>query len=77
MLRTAQGLERLGPLKQAVTQPPPSGRLPQAVQGEQLAIRRFLPCISNCVSILTPGSATQSLAACAFFADLEDVEPGC
>ena len=36
----------------------------------QLAIRRFRPCISNSVSILTPGYATQSMAGRAFIADL-------
>jgi hypothetical protein len=42
-----------------------------APEGQQLAIRRFRPRISNRVSILTPGYATQSLAARAFISDLE------
>lgn len=41
-------------------------------QGQQrLAIRRFRPRISNSVSILTPGYATQSVVARAFIADLK------
>src|SRR6056297_3114026 len=36
----------------------------------QLAIRRFRPCISNSVSILTPGYATQSMPGRPFIADL-------
>ena len=37
----------------------------------RLAIRRFRPRISNSVSILTPGYATQSMAGRAFITDLE------
>jgi DNA-binding transcriptional LysR family regulator len=47
------------------------GHLMVAPEGQQLAIRRFRPRISNRVSILTPGYATQSLAARAFISDLE------
>src|SRR6056297_1594065 len=43
----------------------------QAPTGHALAIRRFRPRISNSVSILTPGFATQSLAARAFITDLQ------
>jgi len=43
----------------------------QAPEGARLAMRRFCPRISNSVSILTPGYATQSLAARAFISDLE------
>ncbi|MBV2361501.1 LysR family transcriptional regulator [Thalassococcus sp. CAU 1522] len=45
--------------------------LMQAPQDARLVIRRFRPRISNSVSILTPGYATQSLAARAFISDLE------
>lgn len=44
--------------------------LVQAPENERLAIRRFRPRVSNSVSILTPGYATQSLAGQAFIADL-------
>jgi DNA-binding transcriptional LysR family regulator len=37
----------------------------------RLSIRRFVPRISNSVSILTPGYATQSMAGRAFIADLQ------
>ncbi|MCR9151411.1 MAG: LysR substrate-binding domain-containing protein [Rhodobacteraceae bacterium] len=43
----------------------------QAPEPARLSIRRFRPRISNSVSILTPGYATQSLVARAFIADLE------
>ncbi|KNX43118.1 HTH-type transcriptional regulator CynR [Roseovarius tolerans] len=43
----------------------------QAPTDHALAIRRFRPRISNSVSILTPGFATQSLAASAFITDLQ------
>ncbi len=43
----------------------------QAPAGARLAIRRFRPRISNSVSILTPGYATQSMAGRAFIADLQ------
>ena len=42
----------------------------QAPEGARLAIRRFLPRISNSVSILTPGYATRSMVSDAFIADL-------
>jgi DNA-binding transcriptional LysR family regulator len=42
----------------------------QAPAADRLAIRRFEPRISNSVSILTPGYATQSMAGSAFVADL-------
>jgi len=42
----------------------------QAPEGNRLTIRRFRPRISNSVSILTPGYATQSMASRAFIADL-------
>lgn len=45
--------------------------LMQAPDGARLAIRRFRPRITNSVSILTPGYATQSLPARAFIADLQ------
>ena len=44
--------------------------LTQAPANERLAIRRFRPHISNCVSILTPGYATQSMAGQAFIGEL-------
>lgn len=44
--------------------------LTQTPESERLAIRRFRPRISNSVSILTPGYATQSMAGQAFIADL-------
>ncbi len=43
----------------------------QAPEDSRLVIRRFSPRISNSVSILTPGYATQSLPARAFITDLE------
>ena len=43
----------------------------QTPEGTRLAIRRFRPRISNSVSILTPGYATQSMAGRAFITDLE------
>lgn len=43
----------------------------QAPEESRLVIRRFRPRISNSVSILTPGYATQALPARAFIADLE------
>ena len=43
----------------------------QAPEDSRLVIRRFSPRISNSVSILTPGYATQSLPARAFIAVLE------
>lgn len=43
----------------------------QAPEDSRLVIRRFSPRISNSVSILTPGYATQSLPARAFIAALE------
>ena len=43
----------------------------QAPEAARLAIRRFRPRISNSVSILTPGYATQSMASRAFVADLQ------
>lgn len=42
----------------------------QAPEPARLSIRRFRPRISNGVSILTPGYATQSMASRAFIADL-------
>ena len=45
--------------------------LQQAPEPARLAIRRFRPRISNSVSILTPGYATQSIAGRAFIADLQ------
>ncbi|NCQ24058.1 MAG: LysR family transcriptional regulator [Rhodobacteraceae bacterium CG17_big_fil_post_rev_8_21_14_2_50_63_15] len=47
------------------------GHLLQAPESTRLSIRRFLPRISNSVSILTPGYATQSMVARAFIEDLE------
>lgn len=44
--------------------------LKQAPENERLAIRRFSPHISNSVSILTPGYATQSMAGQAFIGEL-------
>jgi len=43
----------------------------QAPAEGRLAIRRFRPRISNSVSILTPGYATQSMVSRAFIADLK------
>lgn len=43
----------------------------QAPESARLAIRRFRPRISNSVSILTPGYATQSMAGRAFIVDLQ------
>lgn len=43
----------------------------QAPEGARLTIRRFRPRISNSVSILTPGYATQSIAGRAFISDLQ------
>ena len=43
----------------------------EAPEGARLAIRRFRPRISNSVSILTPGYATQSMAGRAFIRELE------
>lgn len=45
--------------------------LSQVSETARLSIRRFRPRISNSVSILTPGYATQSMAAQAFIADLQ------
>lgn len=45
--------------------------LAQAPESERLSIRRFRPQISNSVSILTPGYATQSMMAHAFIAELQ------
>lgn len=42
----------------------------QASEHERLSVRRFRPKISNSVSILTPGYATQSLAGQAFIGEL-------
>lgn len=42
----------------------------QAPENERLSIRRFSPQISNSVSILTPGYATQSMAGQAFIGEL-------
>lgn len=42
-----------------------------APEGSRLAIRRFRPRISNGVSILIPGYATQSMASRAFIVDLQ------
>lgn len=44
----------------------------QAPESARLAIRRFRPRISNSVSILTPGYATQSMAGRAFIVDLQN-----
>ncbi len=43
----------------------------QTPESSRLAIRQFRPRISNSVSILTPGYATQSIVARAFIADLQ------
>lgn len=43
----------------------------QAPPDERLVIRRFRPRVSNSVSILTPGYATQSMVGRAFISDLE------
>lgn len=43
----------------------------QAPEQARLSIRRFRPRISNSVSILTPGYATQSMVSHAFIADLQ------
>lgn len=40
-------------------------------ENARLAVRRFRPRISNRVSVLTPGYATQSMACRAFIADLQ------
>jgi len=45
--------------------------LTQVADSTRLSIRRFQPRISNSVSILTPGYATQSMAGHAFIADLQ------
>lgn len=44
--------------------------LKQAPENERMSIRRFRPRISNSVSILTPGYATQSMAGQAFIGEL-------
>ncbi len=44
--------------------------LVQAPENERLSIRRFSPHISNSISILTPGYATQSMAGQAFIGEL-------
>ena len=44
--------------------------LVQAPENARLSIRRFSPHISNSVSILTPGYATQSMASQAFIGEL-------
>lgn len=44
--------------------------LTQTPENDRLAIRRFNPQISNSVSILTPGYATQSMAGQAFIVEL-------
>ena len=44
--------------------------LTQTPENDRLAIRRFTPQISNSVSILTPGYATQSMAGQAFIGEL-------
>ncbi len=46
--------------------------LMQASEPTRLSIRRFSPRISNSVSILRPGFATQSIASGAFIGDLEE-----
>jgi hypothetical protein len=43
----------------------------QSPESARLAIRRFRPRISNSVSILTPGYATQSMVGRAFISDLQ------
>lgn len=45
-------------------------QLTQAPEKDRLAIRRFRPRISNSVSILTPGYATQSMVGQAFIGEL-------
>jgi DNA-binding transcriptional LysR family regulator len=45
--------------------------LTQVPENNRLTIRRFRPKISNSVSILTPGYATQSMAGQTFIADLQ------
>lgn len=45
-------------------------QLTQAPEKDRLTIRRFRPRISNSVSILTPGYATQSMAGQAFISEL-------
>ncbi|SFM33564.1 DNA-binding transcriptional regulator, LysR family [Shimia aestuarii] len=45
--------------------------LMQTPENERLSIRRFRPLISNSVSILTPGYATQSMVGQAFIAELQ------
>jgi DNA-binding transcriptional LysR family regulator len=47
------------------------GHLLQAPEATRLSIRRFRPRISNSVSILTPGYATQSIVSRAFIDDLK------
>ncbi|RYG91828.1 LysR family transcriptional regulator [Loktanella sp. IMCC34160] len=47
------------------------GHLLQGATPQTLAIRRFSPKITNSVSILTPGYATQSLTARAFITQLD------
>ncbi|MFX0542458.1 LysR family transcriptional regulator [Roseovarius sp. S4756] len=44
----------------------------QAPEGARLVIRRFLPRVSNSVSILTPGYATRSMVSDAFITDLHE-----
>jgi DNA-binding transcriptional LysR family regulator len=44
--------------------------LVQTPENQRLSIRRFRPHISNSISILTPGFATQSMAAQAFIGEL-------
>jgi len=48
----------------------------QTPEGARLPIRRFRPRISNSVSILTPGYATQSMASRAFIHDLRKAVDG-
>lgn len=43
----------------------------QYPENDRLTIRRFRPLISNSVSILTPGYATQSMVSRAFISDLQ------
>ena len=45
--------------------------LTQTPESERLSIRRFRPQISNSVSILTPGYATQSMVGQTFIAELQ------
>ncbi len=44
--------------------------LTQAAENQRLTVRRFRPQISNSVSILTPGYATQSMAGQSFIGEL-------